>query len=137
MFKTAMLYGSGFAFIALCLTWLQFQYIIHTLSVEFYTLLIAAGFTALGVWAGHRLTRRAPQAPFEINHAALDALGISPREYEVLECMAAGESNKEIARSLKISPNTVKTHTSRLYEKLDVNSRMHAIKTARSLYLIV
>ena len=85
---------------------------------------------------GHRLTAKEPRGPFERNVAALKSLGISRRELQVLEALADGQSNKEIARTLAISPNTVKTHIARLYEKLQVNGRVQAIGEARSLHLI-
>jgi ATP/maltotriose-dependent transcriptional regulator MalT len=85
---------------------------------------------------GHRLTVQKPQGPFEQNIAALRSLGISDRELEVLEALAEGQSNKQIGRTLGISPNTVKTHVARLYEKLQVNGRIPAIDAARALHLI-
>ena len=99
-------------------------------------MLIALVFAALGIWVGHRLTAQKPRGPFEQNRAALQSLGISGRELEVLEALAAGQSNKQIARTLDISPNTVKTHIAHLYTKLQVNGRVRAIEEARSLHLI-
>jgi ATP/maltotriose-dependent transcriptional regulator MalT len=84
-----------------------------------------------------RLTpRRSAPETFERNEAAIRSLGLSPREVQILAAMAGGESNKELARRLGISPNTVKTHISRVYEKLEVERRVQAIEKARSLALI-
>ena len=98
---------------------------------------IAACSIALGIWAGSRLTpRRARAEPFARNEAAIRSLGLSPREVEVLEALAGGDSNKGMARRLGISPNTVKTHIARVYDKLQVQRRVQAIEKARSLALI-
>ena len=82
------------------------------------------------------LTRRSRPAPFEKNARALGYLGISEREYEVLELLAAGHSNREMAERLYVSPNTIKTHLAHLYEKLEVSRRTQAVRKARSLRLI-
>ncbi|MEQ8748589.1 MAG: LuxR C-terminal-related transcriptional regulator, partial [Amphiplicatus sp.] len=89
-----------------------------------------------GAWAGSKLTTRAKPAAFEKNEKALAALGVTAREYEVLALLAAGRSNKEIARDLSVSPNTVKTHIGKLYEKLEASRRTEAVDKARTLALI-
>jgi ATP/maltotriose-dependent transcriptional regulator MalT len=104
---------------------------------EIYFALFAAAFLALGIWVGARLFRRPPaNAGFTPNTAARASLGISEREFEVLEHLAAGRSNKEIAQKLAVSPNTVKTHVARVYEKLEASRRTEAIAKARELGLI-
>jgi DNA-binding CsgD family transcriptional regulator len=85
---------------------------------------------------GAKLFRRAPAAPFVANARAQETLGISGRELEVLQLLAAGQSNKEIARRLDVSPNTVKTHVTRLFDKLDARRRTEAILRARDLGMI-
>lgn len=124
------------AFAAVALTWLNHRYAVHAVPTETYIVIVAIGFTALGIWAGARLTRRVPPQPFRRNEAAIRSLGLSPRECEILDRLAAGRSNKEMARDLGISPNTVKTHVARIYEKLDVRRRVQAIEKARWLALI-
>jgi ATP/maltotriose-dependent transcriptional regulator MalT len=104
--------------------------------MEVYVALVAALFLGVGIWAGTRLVRGAPAVPFEPNKAAQETLGISARELEVLELLAAGRSNKEIAGRLAVSPNTVKTHVAKLYEKLEVKRRTEAILRARELGMI-
>ena len=136
MKKTVAFYALAIVAAALALDWLEYQYLTRLFSIEIYIALIALGFTGLGIWAGSRLRQKAHPAPFERNDAALQSLGVTGREYEVLELIAAGESNKEIARSLDVSPNTVKTHVANLYEKLEVERRTQAIRRARSLDLI-
>ncbi len=134
--KILLLYSLLLAIAAFALEWLQYQYFSKAYSVEIYVVLIALAFAALGLWVGHRLTAQKPRGPFEQNIAALKSLGISHRELEVLEALADGQSNKEIARTLDISPNTVKTHIAKLYAKLQVNGRVRAIEEARALHLI-
>jgi DNA-binding CsgD family transcriptional regulator len=132
-----ILYALALGFLATLLSWLEYRYLTRAFSFEFYLALIAAGSIALGAWLGQRLTpRRSRKAGFERNAAAIRSLGLSPREIDVLERLAAGESNKEIARRLGISPNTVKTHVARVYGKLAVQRRVQAIEKARLLALI-
>jgi DNA-binding NarL/FixJ family response regulator len=136
MLRTVLLYGALFAAGAFGLQWLQLQYLVRSYAVETYVALVAAAFLALGVWVGVRLWRRPPPAPFEPNTRAQASLEISGRELEVLERLAAGRSNKEIAHELGVSPNTVKTHVARLFEKLAARRRTEAILRARELGII-
>ncbi|MEX0645262.1 MAG: response regulator transcription factor [Parvularculaceae bacterium] len=136
MTRTIILYAIAIAIAATVLEWIEYKYVTRVFSTEIYVVLIAAGFTMLGVWAGRRLTAKPNAGPFEKNAAALAALGVTDREYEVLELLAAGHSNKEIARRLDVSPNTVKTHIGKLYDKLEVERRTQAVEKARSLALI-
>lgn len=137
MRKTIILYALALAAAAFALEWMEYKYVTRAFATEIYIVLIAAGFAALGVWAGARLTRHAaPGETFEKNEAALRALDITKREYETLELLAEGLANKEIARKLGVSPNTVKTHLARLYEKLEVSRRTQAIRKAKDLSLI-
>lgn len=136
MKKTIAIYAVILAAGAFLLEWLEYRYIARVFSTELYIFLIAIIFVVLGAWIGYRLTRHpAPQA-FEKNEAAISALGITTREHQTLELLAAGQSNKEIARTLSVSPNTVKTHVSRLYEKLDVQRRTQAVQKAKELAII-
>ena len=128
-------YGALLALATFLLELADYRHRMMVWSTGFYVLVTAIGFAALGFWLGHRLTAR-PAPPFTVNQAAIDALGISTREYEVLQHLAAGDSNKHIARHLAISLNTVKTHVARLYEKLEVTSRTQAIARARELSII-
>ena len=137
MIRTIILYALALAAAVAALNWLEYRYLARAFTGEIYFALIAAGFVALGVWTGTRLTpRRAPGEPFARNEAAIRSLGLSPREVEILEALAGGDSNKEMARRLGISPNTVKTHIARVYDKLEVQRRVQAIDKARSLDLI-
>lgn len=134
--RTILIYGVLLAVGALGLQWLEFQYLVRAYPFQTYAAIIALAFLALGVWAGARLFRRPPATPFVINDRALESLGISGREREVLHLLATGRSNKEIARQLDVSPNTVKTHVSKLFEKLAVRRRTEAISKARELGIL-
>ena len=136
MARVIVLYALGLGLLATLLSWLEYRYLARAFSFEIYLALIAVGSIALGAWLARRLTPRRSKGPFERNDAAIRSLGLSPREVDVLDRLAAGESNKEIARRLGISPNTVKTHVARVYEKLAVERRMQAVEKARLLALI-
>jgi len=136
MRRTILLYALALAAGAGLLQWLEYRYVTRAFSTEIYIALLAVGFVGLGLWAGRRLTPGPPALAFERNAAAIRSLGLTARECEILELLASGQSNKELARTLGISPNTVKTHLARLYEKLEVQKRVQAIEKARWLALI-
>lgn len=136
MWKSALAYGLVLAAAATALEWLEYKYAVRAFAPEIYVLLLATGFTLLGAFAGRRLTERAPSETFSRNEAAIASLGITAREFETLERLAAGDANKEIARAMGVSPNTVKSHLARLYEKLDAARRTEAIAKARALGII-
>lgn len=135
-FRLILLYAGALAIGAFALQWLEYQYLTRVFASEIYLLLIAALFTALGAWAALKLARPKAAVAFTRNDAAIKSLGLSAREFEVLELLADGQSNKEIARSLDVSPNTVKTHLANLYGKLEASSRLQAVTKARDLGLI-
>jgi DNA-binding CsgD family transcriptional regulator len=134
--KSVALYAVVLAAGAFALQWLEYKYVTRVFAPEFYVVLIALAFTALGIWAGHRLTPKTAAAPFARNEAAVKSLGLTDRECLMLERLAAGQSNKEIARTLDVSPNTVKTHIANLFAKLEVERRTQAVQKARELKLL-
>ncbi len=136
MVRTILIYGALLAAGAFGLQWLEFQFVVRTHATETYLVLIALAFLGLGVWVGAKLFRRPPAGPFEPNLKVRETLGVSDREFEVLTLLAEGRSNKEIANQLDVSPNTVKTHVARLFEKLEANRRTEAISRARELGMI-
>jgi DNA-binding CsgD family transcriptional regulator len=137
MLRTVVIYGLALALGAVALEWLHYQLWARTHAGDLYIALVALAFLGLGVWMGARLFRPAAGGGgFEPNLKALTSLGITAREQEVLNQLAAGRSNKEIARRLNLSPNTVKTHVARLYEKLEAARRTEAVLRARELQLI-
>ena len=121
---------------AFALQWLEYQYVVRIFSREIYIGIIGIACAAGGVWLGWKLTSRTASGPFALNDAAQASLGLTGQEMKVLERLGTGESNKDIARTLGLSPNTVKTHTANLYAKLSVGSRGQAVNKARSLRLI-
>ena len=127
-------WGLALAAGALLLAWTDYQRMTRTDTGDVALLLVAALFLGLGLWLGFAVWNKPQQPPG--NPAAVASLGLTPREVEVLGLLAAGQANKEIARALGVSPNTVKTHLARLYEKLGATSRTAAIAQARGLGII-
>lgn len=137
MLRSVLLYGVGLGLAAAALQWVEYHVWVRSHPGQLYSLLFAAAFLGLGVWVGARLFRQGPRTSgFVPNEAARASLGITDREREVLALVAAGRSNKEIAKLLGVSPNTVKTHIARLFEKLEASRRTEAILKARELGLI-
>jgi DNA-binding NarL/FixJ family response regulator len=136
MTRTVLLWALVLAAGAFALQWLEYRYLARAFSREIYIAIIGTAFAAGGVWLGWKLTSRAAPEPFERNGAALASLGLTGQEVRVLERLAAGQSNKEIARTLGLSPNTVKTHIANLFAKLEVRRRTQAVSKARDLHLI-
>lgn len=139
MWKPIALYGALLAAGTLALQALEYQLLARTHTGELYIFWVAAGFLAVGVAMGMRLVARSgrPAAePGDGNPQAQASLGISPRELTVLHELAAGFSNKEIAARLNVSPHTVKTHVTHLFEKLGARRRTEAIRKARELGLV-
>ena len=145
MTKTVLLYGLLGGVLIVALEVVEYRYLVLTHSFEIYGGIVAALFSALGIWLGLKLTRtretvvvrEVPVAgPFTRNETRLAELGITPREFEILEALAAGHSNREIAERLFVSENTVKTHASRLFDKLQARRRTQVIQRAKEAGLI-
>lgn len=135
LWRTVLVWGLAMALGAFALQWLEFQYLTLAFSTEIYISILAIAFALGGVWLGWRLASR-PREAFQRNAAAIAALGLTRQELRVLELIAGGQANKEIARTLGVAPNTVKTHVANLYAKLEVASRTQALAKARELSLI-
>lgn len=121
------------------LKFVEYRYFVRDVPLEFYIGMVAIMFTALGIWAGLRLTRPKVidrSGPFELDVANLQKLGISKREHEVLELISLGLSNQEIAEKLFVSTSTIKTHVSNILSKLDARRRTQAIQRAKELRII-
>ena len=136
MWRQVVIYGILLALAAVGLEWLRFRHVTRIDSTEIYVAILAIGFIALGIWVGRKLTPQLRPAEFQRNDAAIRALGLTTRECEILGHLASGQSTKELARTFAISPNTVKTHLARVFEKLEVQNRMQAVEKARWLALI-
>jgi DNA-binding CsgD family transcriptional regulator len=147
MKRDILLYGAlGGVLIAL-LRFIEYRFLVIEHSLEIYGGIVAVLFAVLGIWLGRKLTRtretvvvkevRVPTGgPFVQNAARLEALGITPRELEILQLIARGLSNKEIASQLFVSENTVKTHSSRVFDKLNARRRTQAVQIAKEQGLI-
>jgi len=148
-YKTVWLYGSSLALLLLLLKWLELKFVIYDHAFELYAGSIAVLFTGLGIWLSKKLSKprveqrvvektvfRDTSLPFIVNEKEMTRLGISQREREVLQLMAEGLSNQEIADRLFVSLNTVKTHAARLFEKLDVQRRTQAVERGKQAGLI-
>jgi DNA-binding NarL/FixJ family response regulator len=143
MKKTVLLYGLlGGVLIAL-LKLVEYRYLVLEHSLEVYGGIVALVFAAVGIWLGQKLTRERVvtqtvrvEGPFVRDQARVESLGITPRELDILEAVAAGLSNKEIAERLFVSENTVKTHAARLFSKLDAKRRTQAVQRAKEAGLI-
>lgn len=145
MKKTVLLFGLLAGVLIAALRIIEYRFLVLEHSLEIYGGIIAIIFAALGIWLGLKLTRPretvvikevAVSAPFQRNDARREELGITARELEILEAMAAGLSNREIAERLFVSENTVKTHAGRLFDKLSARRRTQAIQRAKDAGII-
>ena len=159
MKKTILVYGLLAGVLIAALKFVEYRFLVLEHSLEIYGGIVALIFSALGIWLGLKLTRtreivvvREVQVPVEVsvpvevpvpvaapfarNEARLAQFGITPRELEILEAMAAGLSNREIAERLFVSENTVKTHAARLFDKLAARRRTQAVQRAKEAGLI-
>jgi NarL family two-component system response regulator LiaR len=144
MKRDIFLYGLlGGVLIAL-LKWMEYRFLIIEHSFEIYGGLVALVFAALGIWLGLTLTKKevvikevpVVSEPFTADQAKIEELQLTPRELEVLQLIAAGLSNREIAEKLFVSENTVKTHSSRVFDKLGAQRRTQAVQLGKDLRLI-
>jgi two-component system, NarL family, response regulator LiaR len=146
-YKSTIIYGIILAFLMFFLKWLELRFIIFTHSFEIYVGLIAIIFTALGIWLALKLSTPKTlvvekeiyirhQENFILNSSLISQLELHKRELEVLNLMAQGLSNQEIAENIFVSLSTVKTHIQNLFIKLDVKRRTQAIEKAKRLNLI-
>jgi ATP/maltotriose-dependent transcriptional regulator MalT len=147
--RHVIVFGIAAGALIVVLQAVEYRYLVMERSVELYGALVAIIFAATGIWLGRRLTQprdrvviqevqvpAPPSEPFRVDAAKLDELGITPRELEILQLIAEGLSNKEIAERSFISENTVKTHSSRVFDKLGVKRRVQAVQRGRELRLI-
>ena len=145
MKKHILIYGLCGGLLIAVLKLVEYRFLVVEHSVEIYGGLIALLFASLGIWLGLKLTRKkevvvfrevAVAAPFALNEGKLRELGLTRRELEILALIANGMSNREIAEKLFVSENTVKTHSSRLFDKLSAKRRTQAVQIGKELGLI-
>jgi DNA-binding NarL/FixJ family response regulator len=151
--RDILLYGLCGGVLIAVLKLTEYRFLVVEHSVEIYVGLVAALFAGLGIWLGLTLTRKKPamvnqeapaqaqeqiqnKEPFVADEARLRQLGITARELEILGLIAAGLSNREIAARLFVSENTVKTHSSRLFDKLGARRRTQAVQIGKTARLI-
>ena len=146
--RSVLIYGVSLAALLLLMKWLEWRFIIVDHAFEIYAGALAIIFTLLGIWLALKLTRPKINTviverevfvktdSFVLNEIEIIRLGLSKREMEVLQLMADGLSNHEIADKLFLSLNTIKTHSSKVFEKLEVQRRTHAVDKARKLNLV-
>ena len=147
MKRHVLIYGLIGGFVIAVLKWTEYRFLVIEHSVEIYGGLIAATFAILGIWVGLKLTR--PQErivlkevpvpagqPFVPDEKKREDLGITRRELDILELMAQGMSNREIAEKLFVSENTVKTHSSRVFDKLGAKRRTQAVQLGKEFGLL-
>ncbi len=147
--KLILLYGLCLAVLMALLKWLELRFVIMENAFEIYAGCIALLFMGVGIWLALKLSKPKKEtiivekeiyiketADFVLNEKEIEKLSISKRELEVLQLMAEGLSNQEIAERLFVSLNTIKTHSSKVLEKMDVKSRMKAVEKAKRLAII-
>lgn len=142
-----LIYGLGAGVLIVVLRLVEYRFLVIEHSVEIYGGLIALVFAVLGIWLGLKLTRKeqvivvkevavSDSQPFIVNEDRVRELGVTKRELEILELIAEGLSNREIAEKLFVSENTVKTHSSRLFDKLSARRRTQAVQIGKDMGLI-
>jgi DNA-binding CsgD family transcriptional regulator len=144
--RSILAYGLGGGLLVTALRLTEYRFLVVEHSLEIYGGLVAATFAGLGIWMGWKLDRRTarpqaaaggvPDAPFIADAERQRALGVTPRELEILGLIASGLSNREIGERLFVSENTVKTHSSRLLDKLGAKRRTQAVHLAKEMRLI-
>ena len=144
-----LLYGIGGGILIAILKFIEYRFIIIEHSIEIYGGLTAILFAGVGIWLGLKLTKKKEvvlikevpvpvpaRESFSVNEVKLRDLGITKREHEILALIAEGLSNREIAEKLFVSENTIKTHSSRLFDKLSAKRRTQAVQIGKELGLI-
>jgi len=147
LWRHIILFGLAGGILITLLKWTEYRYLVIEHSIEIYGGLTAATFSAFGIWLGLRLTRKqivvkevhvpVPAGqPFVVNSKRQEELEVTPRELEILELIAKGLSNREIAEKLFVSENTVKTHSSRVFDKLGAKRRTQAVQLGKEFGLL-
>jgi DNA-binding CsgD family transcriptional regulator len=143
MTRQILLWGAAGGLLIALLKVIAYKHFVHEYPTGIYGGLLAVIFTALGIYVGLKWTRpkevvvvKEVSAQFVLNETKLREVGLTPREHEILGLIAEGLSNREIGERLFVSENTVKTHSSRLFEKMQVNRRVQAVQRGKELGLI-
>jgi DNA-binding NarL/FixJ family response regulator len=144
--RDILVYGAAAGLLVVVLKLTEYRFLVVEHSVEIYAGLIAVLAAGVGIWLGRSLRHRRatgevetpppPAEPFVPDPLRVEKLGITPRELEILHLIASGLSNREIADRLFVSENTVKTHASRLFDKLGARRRTQAVQLGKAARLI-
>ena len=145
--KRALLLGAMGGLLIAAMRVVEYRFLVVDRSIEIYSALVAAAFASVGIWLGQLITRprvvvkEVPvevvvSGPFSLNNARLEQLGITPRELDVLRLIAEGLSTRQMADRLCVSENTVKTHCSRVFDKLGVSRRTQAVVVGKQFGLL-
>jgi DNA-binding CsgD family transcriptional regulator len=148
-FRGIVLYGLCGGILIAALRLAEYRFLVLDRSVEIYGAIVAVLFAGLGIWLGGTLTKKKPDVvvrevpvevrvdgPFVLDEARVRELQLTPRELEILGLIAEGLSNKGIAERVFVSENTVKTHASRVFDKLGARRRTEAVQLGKSWRLI-
>ena len=147
MKRHVLIYGLIGGILIAALKWTEYRFLVIEHSIEIYGGLTAATFAVLGIWLGLKLTGTKERVvvkevlvpagePFVPDERKREDLGITRREFEILELIAQGMSNREIAGKLYVSENTVKTHSSRVFDKLGAKRRTQAVQLGKEFGLL-
>jgi DNA-binding NarL/FixJ family response regulator len=144
-FRDLALYGGCGGILIAVLRLAEYRFLVLQHSVEIYWSIVAAVFAGLGIWLGGTITKKKPEVvvrevrvdgPFVLDENRVRELQLTPRELEILGLIAQGLSNKEIAERVFVSESTVKTHASRMFDKLGARRRTEAVQLGKSWRLI-
>ncbi|MGZ7032395.1 MAG: response regulator transcription factor [Thermoanaerobaculia bacterium] len=147
MTRQVLLWGAAGGVLIALLDVIEYKHFVHEYSSGMFGVLVALIFTAIGIYLGLKWTRAKQVVvvkevpgraggPFILNETSLRDVGLTQREHEILGLIAQGMSNREIGEKLFVSENTVKTHSSRLFDKMQVNRRVQAVQKGKDLGLI-
>ena len=143
--RQLVLWGAAGGVLIALLKVIEYKHLVYEYPGEIYGGLVALIFTAVGIYLGLKWTRPKEVVvvrevrvggPFVLDETKLREIGLTQREHEILGLIARGLSNREIGETLFVSENTVKTHSSRLFEKMQVNRRTQAVQRGKELGLI-
>ncbi len=151
-YRDVLIYGLSGGLLIGALRFVEYRFLVIEHSFEIYGAIIAALFAAVGIWLGLTITKEkivvkqvevpfevrvpVPAGPFVLNAAKVEELGLTPRELEILSLIAEGLSTKQMAERIFVSENTVKTHCSRVFDKLGVNRRTQAVQVGKQLGIL-
>lgn len=136
MLRQIVVWGAAGGILIALLKVVEYEHFVAEYPSELYGGLVALIFTAVGIYLGLKWTRPKERAPFVADEVKVREIGLTPREHQILGLIAEGYTNREIGEMLFVSENTVKTHSSHVFEKMQVNRRVQAVQKGKELGLI-